>query len=37
MTANDKAQASEKNIDILHQLGHYYQQIGFTDNDYYRE
>lgn len=37
MEENEKADKKELNLELLHQIGEYYENIGIADNDYYKE
>ena len=37
MEENEKSDKKELNLDLLHQIGEYYESIGIADNDYYKE
>jgi hypothetical protein len=34
---NEKVNKKELNLELLHQIGEYYENIGIADNDYYKE
>ena len=37
MEENEKNDKKELNLDLLHQIGEYYESIGIADHDYYKE